>query len=46
MPSTFSSLKVYDDPNNIDFTCYAYGNMDRTVRFYFGDSNYLEKIDE
>ena len=35
LPSTFSPLKVYDEPSNITFTCNAYGEMDRTIIFYF-----------
>lgn len=38
LPSSFSSLKVYDEPNNINFVCNAYGDMDRTVIYYFGNS--------
>ena len=44
LPSSFSSLKVYDEPGNINFTCNAYGDMDRTVIFYFGDENTLKEI--
>jgi hypothetical protein len=38
-------LKVYDEPGNISFTCNAYGDMDRTVIFYFGNENSLKEID-
>lgn len=35
LPSSYSSLNVYDDPANITFTCNVYGDMTRVAIFYF-----------
>ena len=35
LPSSYSSLNVYDDPANVTFTCNVYGDMTRVAIFYF-----------